>query len=287
MLSHSKVVATSDNVLRVIYPDLVGLVYAANHSAPKPRASVCRQPFVRAGTKPPTRKSPQPVSSLLDLANDWILLVDDVPVRTVFPLCTGVSTSERPDVIIYSKASKIVIWGELTVPLEENIEAAANRKSNKYSKSDAKSNDLSLADECKRNGWTVHDFTFEVGSLGFVAYSTRQFLCKLGFRGSQLKWLLKRISKMTMRSSYLIWCCRKEKSWEPPELVPLRATAAPATDPPRDDGAPNSAQKNKNKNKKEPPNGHQEAALNFLATLSISAYPVGPGANIEPSELAN
>jgi len=173
------------------------------------------------------------MTSLLDLANDWVLLVDDVPVRIVFPLCTGVSTSERPDIIIYSKSAKIVIWGELTVPLEENIEAASIRKFNKYSKSDAKKNELSLADECRRNGWTVHDFTFEVGSLGWVAHSTRRFLSKLGFKSSHLKWLLKRMSKITMRSSYLIWCCRKERSWEPPELVPLRVTPTTTPDPPR------------------------------------------------------
>jgi hypothetical protein len=98
-----------DNVLRVIYPDLVGLVNAANHSTPKSLSSICRQPFVRAGAKTPTHKAPQPVASLLDLANDWTLLVDDVPCRTVFHVCTGVSTAERPDVIIFSKATKTVI----------------------------------------------------------------------------------------------------------------------------------------------------------------------------------
>ena len=113
--------------------------------------------------------------------------MDDVPHRIVFLLCTRVSTSERLDVITYSKTAKIIIWGELTVPLEENIEAASNRKSNKYSKSDAKSNQLSLADECKRNKWTVHDFSFEVGSLGWTAHSTRRFLSDLGFRSSHLK----------------------------------------------------------------------------------------------------
>jgi hypothetical protein len=268
-----------DNVLRVIYPDLVGLVNAANHSTPKLQSSICRQPFVRAGANIPSHKSPQPVASLLDLATDWILLVDDVPRRTVFPVCTGVSTSERPDVIIFSKAIKTVIWGELTVPLEENIEAASNRKSNKYSKSDTKSNELSLADECKRNGWVVHDFTFEVGSLGWVAHSTRQFLYKLGFRSSHLNWLVKRISKVTMRSSYLIWCCRKEKSWEPPELVPLRSTTSTTTNPPRDESSPNMAQ--------QPINPHREAALNFLAAnISISARPKTiPSTSIEHSEM--
>ena len=38
-----------------------------------------------------------------------------------------------------------------------------------------------------------------------------------------------------MRSSYLIWCCRKEKSWEPPEMAPLRE---PFTSP-RNNARPN------------------------------------------------
>jgi hypothetical protein len=224
-----------DNVLKTIYPDLLGKINAANRSTPKPRPSAHQQPFVRAGAKPHAHKSPRSLNSLLDLANDWILLMDDVPVRIVFPPCTGVSTSERPDIIIYSKSKKILIWGELTVPLEENITAASIRKHKKYSESDAKSNTLSLADECRRNEWTVHDFTFEVGSMGWVAHSTRRFLTKLGFRSSHLKWLLKRISRTSMRSSYLIWCCRKEKSWEPPEMVPLRE---PFTSP-RNNARPN------------------------------------------------
>jgi hypothetical protein len=219
-----------DNVLRTLYPDLLGLVNATHRSPPKSRPSTHRQPFVKAGAKPYVNKTPRCRTSVLDLANDWILLVDDVPIRTIFPPCTGVDTLERPDIIIYSKSANIVIWGELTVPLEENMDAARIRKRKKYSESNPKSNVLSLADECRRNNWTVHDFTFEVGSLGWVGYSTRQFLTKLGFKSSQLKWLLNRTSRIAMRSSYLIWCCRKERSWEPPVLVPLRVTAP---DPPR------------------------------------------------------
>jgi len=43
------------------------------------------------------------------LADDWILLVDDIPFRTVFPLCVGVDTTQRPDIIIYSKSKRIII----------------------------------------------------------------------------------------------------------------------------------------------------------------------------------
>ena len=214
-----------DNVLPTLYPDLVGLVNAANRAPPKPRPSTHSQPFVRAGAKPYSHKAPRTTSCILDSANDWILLVDDVPVRTVFPPYTGVDTSERPDCIIYSKSAKIIAWGELTVPLEENISAAATRKRNKYSVSNGKK--LSLADQCRRNEWIVHDFTFEIGSLGWVGHSTRRFLSKLGFKNSHVKWLMNRISRTTMRSSYHIWCCRKERSWEPIELVPLRVSPTP------------------------------------------------------------
>ena len=253
-----------DNVLRTIYPDLVGLINIANRSSPKPQSSTHGQPFVRAGTIPHVRKTPRAKTTVLDLANDWILLVDDVPNRTVFPLCIGVDTNERPDCIIYSKSAKIVLWGELTVPLEENMNAAGTRKRRKYSESVSKKNDISLADKCKRNGWTVHDFTFEVGSMGWIGHSTRRFLSRLGFKSSQLKWLLRRISKITMRSSYLIWCCRKERSWEPPDMVPLRVPPTTTSDPP-------ATQQKTNKNKKE---SSREAALHFLTTrISLNDNP--------------
>ena len=64
-----------------------------------------------------------------------------------------------------------------------------------------------------------------------------------------------------MRSSYLIWCCRKEQQWEPPEMVPLRV---PSTVPPSADLV--STQQKPNKDKKE---SSREAALDFLATINV------------------
>ena len=249
-----------NNVLRTLFPDLMGLVNTANRSAPKSRSSNHRQPFVREGAKLHVPKPIRPTANLLDLADDWILLVDDIPFRTVFPLCIGVDTTQRPDIIIYSKSKRIIIWGELTVPRKENINAAAIRKRNRYSVSTKKK--LSLKDKCKRNKWEVHDFTFEVGLMGWVGYSTRRFLSKLGFKSSHLKWLLSRISRTAMRSSYLIWCCRKERTWEPPEMVPLRVPTANLhiVDP-------STAIQQTNKE------SSREAALNFLATFNANAKP--------------
>ena len=176
-------------------------------------------PHVREGSQAPACKKTNRHSSLLDSANDWQLLVDGVPNRTTFPPCTGVITLERPDVIIYSESTKTIIWGELTVPLEENVKAAVIRKTDRYCKSDSKRNKLSLADECRRNGWKVHPYTFEVGSLGWVAHSTTTFLRAIGFPKTQLNCMIKQVSDTTSRSSYFIWACRNEPVWNPPDLL--------------------------------------------------------------------
>ena len=252
--------------------------HATNRSNVKPRPITWRQAFVRAGEKAKVHKTEETKTRILDTANDWVLLVDDVPTRIVFPTCTGVDTTLRPDVIIYSKTMKIIIWGELTVPLEENMNAAATRKRKRYSLSTK--DKLSLTEQCKRNGWTVHDFTFEVGSLGWTGHSTRRFLSKLGFKNSQLKWIRKRIERITQRSSYLIWNCRTERQWEPPEMVPLRVptTGLHNTNPP----VP--TQQNKNKNKKE-----SSQALHFLATrisfnINVEPNPATPPRRSPPPQ---
>ena len=99
-------------------------------------------------------------------------------------------------------------------------------------------------------------------SPGMVANSTRLFLSKLGFKSSHLKWLMNRISRTTMRSSYLIWCCRKEKSREPPELVPLREPTTAL----HDDC---------------PVNHYRKGALTLLASISCSNNP-GPNLDAPP-----
>ena len=65
--------------------------------------------------------------------------------------------------MIYSQLRKIMIWAELTVPLEENVIDAAIRKTWRY---------LELAITLRSKGWTVNPFTIEVGSIGWVADST-------------------------------------------------------------------------------------------------------------------
>ena len=87
--------------------------------------------FVRVGQKMPFRKASQSKERLLTKANDWNLLVDYEHKKIVFPpnIC---STSERPDVVIWSRMSRIVVLLELTCCAEEGVKAAQLRKQTRY-----------------------------------------------------------------------------------------------------------------------------------------------------------
>ena len=84
--------------------------------------------------------------------------------------------------------TKTIIWAELTVPREDLISHAQDRKSARYTKDTDKR--PSLQTMCLRNKWNVHPFTIEVGNLGFVATSVRHFLKRLGFDNAQIKFML-------------------------------------------------------------------------------------------------
>ena len=67
---------------------------------------------------------------LLQEAQDWECLVN--PERALqFPSDVAL-TRLRPDVMILSRAARIVIMDELTVPWEDNVEKGHERKKEKY-----------------------------------------------------------------------------------------------------------------------------------------------------------
>ena len=66
----------------------------------------------------------------LDGSDDWKILVDFDSEQIVFPP-EILSTSERPDIIIWSYASRKVLLIELTCPAEEGIDDAKIRKETK------------------------------------------------------------------------------------------------------------------------------------------------------------
>ena len=65
-------------------------------------------------------------TGILAMVNDWVLLVD-LKRQLRFPKDI-VPTNLRPDIVIFSKESKVCVIMELTVPWEERIEEAHERK---------------------------------------------------------------------------------------------------------------------------------------------------------------
>ncbi|KAL0161471.1 hypothetical protein M9458_045196, partial [Cirrhinus mrigala] len=111
--------------------------------------------------------------SLLSPGGEWDLRVD-ISHQLKFPQQTAI-TSLRPDIVIWSTTTKTVIMAELTVPWEDGMEAAFERKKEKYA---------DLAAACTQDGWRAYTFPVEVGCRGFTGTSTQRFLKILGSRGA-------------------------------------------------------------------------------------------------------
>jgi len=198
-----------DNVLKANFPDIEGKVASANRtevtSPPVPHISAS---FVSSLTKTSSVLTQTKSPCILSKANDWILLMDFKGSLT-FPPCTGVVTNLRPDIIIYSPSKKQLVWAELTVPQERRIPNAALSKTRRYSE---------LKTWLQIREWIVHDYTVEVGALGFIDHYFRRFLSSIGIVSHQLKFVLNRISTAARRSSFYLWNARYVKDWIAPTL---------------------------------------------------------------------
>ena len=227
-----------DNVLKGIHKHFVGIVRKANRQNASPRKKKIAQNFIKKGTNPKPRKK-QKLSILhTDSPTDWHITFDFNNNSTISPEAS-VDTLQRPDIVIHSVSKKRIIWFENTVPLERNIIDAQLRKTRRYAK---------LKTALSLKGWSVEDFTIEVGALGFIAKSFDFALRQLGFGKTQKKFIRKVASKLSLRSSNYIWCNRfsphfikpkltpepKSHTFPPLKLKPLNRTPfCPTTKPPK------------------------------------------------------
>ena len=76
--------------------------------------------------------------------------------------------------MLYSECERIVYFFELTIPFEDAIEEAFERKKLKYAV---------LAVEVRERGGQAHTRPVEIGARGFVAKSATLLLLDLVFRG--------------------------------------------------------------------------------------------------------
>ena len=156
--------------------------------------------FVRSGEGGSEKKT-KACGGILAKASDWKLEVD-LGERMVFP--PEVAASElRPDLVVWSGGSRVVVLGELTVPWEENTEVAHEFKTRKYA---------DLVACCETNGWETHFFTVEVGCRGFTTKSVWSFLGRLGMSCKVKRRAAVDISECATKASMWIWRKYQEHS---------------------------------------------------------------------------
>ena len=132
-------------------------------------------PFVPAGGQSKGRKT-TPDIGILAGSNDW-KVESDIEERLVFPVTIAV-TQLRPDIVLWSAKGRTEVNGELTVPWEDNMQEAYERKKLRYAE---------LVAECVQRGWRAHCYPFEVGCQGFIRRSLLCFLRDLGIVGRECK----------------------------------------------------------------------------------------------------
>jgi len=94
--------------------------------------------------------------------------------------------------VLWSRSARIVQLIELTVPCEDALDEAYERKKMWYAH---------LATEAEQQGWRVQVYPVEVGCRGFVAHSTTRFLRDVGFSGQELCRTVKNSCEAEERSS--------------------------------------------------------------------------------------
>ena len=93
----------------------------------------------------------------------WEVAADLKGYERFFPI----PTTKKPDLVIWSEELKEVHLVELTVPHEDNISSAHERKENRYE---------ALVGECEEAGWKAMHFPVEVGCRGYIATSITKWM---------------------------------------------------------------------------------------------------------------
>ncbi|XP_015234767.1 PREDICTED: uncharacterized protein LOC107087608 [Cyprinodon variegatus] len=184
-----------DQVLRAIVDTICTGIYTSK-SQPLSRSMIV---FVRAGEKLQPSKKTQ--GGLLTTARDWQLLVD-LGRQLRFPDYIAAMTL-RPDMVLSSTSTRQVVLLELTVPWEDRIEEAQERKRAKYAE---------LIAECRRNGWKARCEPIEVGCRGFAGRSLHRVLGLIGTCGLQRQRATKNILEAAEKASWWLWL-RRGEAW--------------------------------------------------------------------------
>ena len=118
--------------------------------------------------------------------------------RKAFPI----PTAKKPDIVIWCTENKTLHLAELTVPHEDNIDAAKDRKDERYAQ---------LVDTCEEARWSAEHFSIEVGCRGFVGHRMRQWLALIGLPNCKINKLIREIQETVEKASHWIWLKRNDE----------------------------------------------------------------------------
>ena len=93
---------------------------------------------------------------------------------------------------------------ELTVPHEDNIRDANDRKEKRYE---------TLIDECWEAGWKATHFPVEVGCRGFVGTSVKRWMKAAGLGPKRVRAMTKALQETAEQTSHWIWLKREDTTW--------------------------------------------------------------------------
>ena len=155
--------------------------------------------FVREGAKVPVRKQESKATECQN-GNQWEIAADLKGCERFFPI----PTSKKPDLVIWCEMEKEIHLVELTVPHEDNISAANERKEKRYD---------ALVSKCEETGWRATHFPVEIGCRGFVATSVRRWMRVAGIGAKKGKIMTKALQETAEKASHWIWLKRNDNSW--------------------------------------------------------------------------
>ena len=160
--------------------------------------------FVREGAEPSTIKKQKEkqvrMSKLLAEYEDW-QMVTDLGGMMSFPQHIAI-TNLRPDIVAWSDQGKEVLLVELTVPWEENMEVAHERKMAKYDP---------LRMDIERKGWKCRVLPIEMGCRGYASRALIAYLRGIGLSASELKKTTKELEAAAESASSWIWQASRPK----------------------------------------------------------------------------
>ncbi|XP_061101211.1 uncharacterized protein LOC133130563 [Conger conger] len=182
-----------DQVLKTIAEAISAGLLWAKQFRPSKRTIA----FVRAGEQAtPARRTS---AGILTSARDWQLLVD-LERQLKFPSHIA-ATTLRPDIVLVSESTKQAVMLELTVPWEDRLEEAFERKLSKYA---------GLVSDCQQAGWRARCLPVEVGCRGFAARSLARAFSSLGIVGERKRRAIRSTTDAAERASRWLWLKRGE-----------------------------------------------------------------------------